>query len=72
MNGLGKHVRARVLEQESPCACLQRPVHVLVHIEGGDDDHGHRVRHVRSGQQPRGFDAIEFGHPDIEEADVGL
>ncbi len=43
---------------------------VLVEVEGGDDDHGERVVDVGSGEEPRRLDAVEFGHADVEQADV--
>nr|BFE69108.1 hypothetical protein GCM10020092_024090 [Actinoplanes digitatis] len=60
-----------VLEQEAAGAGAQRGVDVLVQVEGRDDHDGDRVRHLGSGQRAGGLDAVEAGHPDVEEAHVG-
>ena len=50
---------------------MERAVHVLVELERGDHHHRHRVRHVGSGEQARGLDAVEHRHADVEQAHVG-
>ena len=44
---------------------------VLVEVEGGDDHDSQRVVDVGPGQEARRLDAVEFGHADVEQADVG-
>ena len=61
----------RVFEQEAPGAGLQRPVHVLVEVEGGDHDDRQRVDDVGSGELAGGLDAVHPGHADVEQAHVG-
>ncbi len=45
-------------------------MHVLVQVEGGDDDDRQRVLDVRAGKLPGGLDAVDPGHADVEQADV--
>jgi hypothetical protein len=61
--------RRRVLEQEAGRACLQRAQHELVGVEGGEHEHGGRVR--LRGEQPGGRDPVELRHADVHEDDVG-
>ena len=62
---------ARVLQQEPPGAGLEGAEDVLVEVEGGDDDDRDRVRDAGAGQLAGGLHAVDAGHPDVEEADVG-
>ena len=71
VDGLGEQGGPGVLEQEPPGAGLQRPVHVLVEVEGGDDDDRQRVVDVGAGELPGGLDPVHLGHADVEQADVG-
>ena len=47
VDALDELLAAGVLEQEPARACAQRLEHVLVQIEGGEDQHRDRVRAVR-------------------------
>ena len=47
---LDEQLGAGVLEQEAAGARLERAVHVLVEVEGGDDDDGERVGDVGAGE----------------------
>jgi hypothetical protein len=65
---LGRHV----LEQEAAGAGAQRLVDVLVEVERGEhEDAGRRVP-ARGDHLARGLDAVELGHADVHEHDVGL
>jgi hypothetical protein len=52
-----------VLEQEAAGAGLEGAVHVLVEVEGGDDDDRERIVDVRPGELSGGLDAVHVGHP---------
>jgi hypothetical protein len=62
--------RGRVLEQEAVGAGAQRPQHQLVAVEGGEHEHPRRAR-LRADER-RGGDAVELGHPQVHEHDVGM
>ena len=68
---LDEQRRAGVLEQEPAGPVHQRGVDVLVEVEGGDDDDAERVGSVGPGQEAGCLEAVELGHADVEEADVG-
>lgn len=44
---------------------------MVVGVEGGDDHDGQGVCDVMSGELPGRLHAVEAGHPDVEQADVG-
>ena len=62
-------VGRRVLEQEAARAGLQRVVDVLVEVVGREHEH---ARRVLRGDLARGGDAVELGHADVHQHDVGL
>jgi len=45
-------------------------VDVLVEIEGGDHHDGQRILDLRPGELAGGFDAVDVGHADVEQAHV--
>jgi hypothetical protein len=58
-----------VLEQESAGAGAQRPEHVIVGVERGQDDD---LRRVPAGaQQLGGRQPVHPGHPDVHQHHVG-
>ena len=71
VDGLREQGGPGVFEQEAPGAGLQRPVHVLVEVECGDDDDRQRVVDVGAGELAGGLDPVHLGHADVEQADVG-
>jgi hypothetical protein len=71
MDGLGQKREAGILEQEAFRAGLQRAVHVLVEVEGGDDDDGEGIFDVGASEPSGGLDAVQVGHADVEQAHVG-
>ncbi len=71
VHGSDELLGARSLEEEPPGSGFQRSVDVAVGVECGDDDHRNRIVDVRSGQLPCRLDAVEIGHSDVEQADVG-
>ena len=71
MEGLGKQGGPGVLEQESEGARPERCVDVLVEVERGDHHDGEGVGDGRTGEGPGRLDAVDPGHPDVEEAHVG-
>ena len=71
MDRLDQQLGPAVLQQEAACAGLQRAVDVLVEVEGRDDDDGDRIGDVGAGELPRGLDAVDLGHADVEQAHVG-
>ena len=71
VDGLHEQLGPGVLEQEAAGAGAQRAEDVLIEVERGDHHDRHRVRHVWPGQAPRHLDAVEPGHPDVDEEDVG-
>lgn len=62
--------RAGALEEEAVGARAQRPVHVRVVLEGGDD---HDLRRVGHGAQDGagGLDTVHEGHADVHRHHVG-
>ena len=60
-----------VLEQEAAGAGAQRGEHVLVEVERRQDDHARRRVAVALDQHPRRRDAVEPGHADVHQHDVG-
>ena len=65
---VGELVGRGVLEQEAAGAGLQRVVDVLVEVVGRQDEHAGRV----AGGDPAGRgNAVELGHADVHEHDVG-
>ena len=46
-------------------------MHVLVEVEGGDHDDRRRLLDIGAGELPGGLDAVDLGHADVEQADVG-
>ena len=71
VDGLDEQLGSGVLEQEPAGSRLQRAVHVLVEVEGRDDDDRHRVLDAGPGELPGRLDPVQAGHPDVEQADVG-
>jgi hypothetical protein len=63
--------RLGALEQEATGPGAQRRVHVLVQVEGGQDQHPGAVRPVRPGDLPGGLDAVHDRHPDVHQDDIG-
>src|SRR5215469_14452943 len=69
-HGLGELASRGVLEQEAAGAGAQRLVHVVVQVEGGQNqDPGRAVAGRRD--LPGGLQAVEHRHADIHEDDVG-
>ena len=68
---LDEQRRPAVLQQEPGRPRAQRSVDVFVQVEGGDDDHSHRVGNPRPGQDPGSLQAVQLGHPDVQQAHVG-
>ena len=69
-DGGGELLGADVLEEEAAGAGPQGLVDVLVEVEGGEDeDVGGRRR---CSEPAGGLDAVELGHADVHEDDVGL
>ena len=60
-----------VLEEESAGTGAQRAVHVLVGVEGGEDQHPYAGRGRVPGEAPGRRDAVEAGHPDVHQHHVG-
>jgi hypothetical protein len=60
-----------VLEQEPAGPGAQRRQHVLVEVEGGQDQHPDRVLDAVAGQAPGRLDPVHAGHADVHEHDVG-
>jgi hypothetical protein len=58
------------LEQESARACPKGRVDVLVHVEGGQDQHS--AAGSGCGDQPSGLDAVQLRHPDVDQRDVRI
>ena len=72
-DALGELLGRDVLEQEAAGARAQRLVDVLVEVEGGQHDHPHRRVVVARGDDAAGrLDAVELGHADVHQHDVGL
>ena len=67
---LHQQLRTGVLEQEAAGAGLQGAVHVLVEIEGGDDDDRERVFDAGPGELPGRLDPVHLRHADVEQAHV--
>ena len=62
-----------VLEQEAAGARAQRLVDVLVEVEGGEHQHARRrVVLARVDDAAGRLDAVELGHADVHQHDVGL
>ena len=61
-----------VLEQEAAGPGAQRLVDVLVEVEGGQHQHPHRALAGGGDDPARRLDAVELGHADVHEHDVGL
>ena len=59
-----------VFQQEPAGACLEGTVDVLVEVEGGDDDDRHWVIDIGAGERTGSFEAVHFGHADVEQAYV--
>jgi len=70
VDGLRQQGRAGVFEQKAPGTSLQRAAHVLVEIERGDHDHRQRVLDAGAGELAGGFDPVDLGHADVEQAHV--
>jgi hypothetical protein len=69
-DGDGQLVGGDVLEHEAAGAGAQRPVDVLVRVEGGQDQHPDVP--VGRGQDPGGrLQAVQIGHADVHEDHVG-
>ncbi len=62
-DGLGELHAARVLQEEAARAGGDRVRHVLVEIEGGDDQDARRG--VERDELPRRADAVEHRHADV-------
>ena len=58
-----------VLEQEAGRAGLQRPEDVVVGVEGGQHDDRGRV--LQRADRRGGGDAVQPGHPDVHQHDIG-
>lgn len=71
VDGLGQQGGSGVLEQEPAGAGFERPVDILVEVEGGDDHDRQGVGDVGAGEASGGFDAVHQRHSDVEQADVG-
>ena len=71
VHGLGEQLGAGVLEEEAAGAGLEGAVHVLVEVEGGDDDDGERV--ATSGPASRRVASMpsRSGMRMSKQADVG-
>ena len=61
--------RLRIFEQEATGARSQCRVHVLVQVEGGEDDHTRIAPGVHD--PPRRLDAIELRHAHVHQHHVG-
>ena len=68
---LEQQLRTAVFEDEAGGAVAQRDLDVLVGVEGRGDDDSQRRLHVGAGEEPGGGEAVEHGHPDVEQADIG-
>jgi hypothetical protein len=64
-------LRLGVLQQEAAGAGAQRWEHVLVEVERGQDDHPRRRGAVAVDQHTSRLDAVEPGHADVHQHDVG-
>src|SRR3954454_11381763 len=71
MDGLDEQLRPGVLEQEASGAGPKRAVDVLVEVEGRDHHHRDRVRDAPPGEELGHLDAVEPGHPDVDQTYVG-
>ena len=71
VHGLDEQLRPGVLEQKASGAGPERAVDVLVEVEGRDHHHRHRVRDAPPGEELGHLDAVEPGHPDVDQAHVG-
>src|SRR4029450_1164586 len=71
MHGLDEQLRPGVLEQKASGACPERAVDVLVEVEGRDYHHRDRVRDAPPCEELGRLDAVEPGHPDVDQAHVG-
>jgi hypothetical protein len=60
----------RVLEQKSAGTGLERGEHVLVEVEGGQDEHPGRGG--GGADLGRCLDAVHAGHPDVHQHQVGV
>jgi hypothetical protein len=67
---LDQLLRRGPFEEEAAGACLQRSVDVLVGVERSDHHDGDRITDAWSGEEPRGLDAINVGHSDVEQAHI--
>ena len=67
---LDEQRRAGVLEDEADGAAAQRAVDVLVEVERRHHDDPQRVGDVGPGQRPGHLDAVDAGHPDVDQAHV--
>ena len=69
----GEQVGGRCVFQQEPArACVQGFVHVLVQVEGGQDEDAYIGASV-VGQDAAGrVEAVHDGHPDVHQDDVGL
>ncbi len=67
---LGEEGGAGILQQEAAGSGLKCRVDVLVEVEGRDHDDRQRVGDGRAGEAARGFESVEAGHPDVEQADI--
>ncbi len=63
-------VGASPLEQKSGGAGAEGIEHVVVVLEGGEDEDPRRVVHVGE-QAPGGLDTVDDGHADVHQHDVG-
>ena len=58
------------LEEDSPGACLEPPVDVLVGVEGGDHHDRDGLLDFGPREETRRFDAVQVRHADVEKAHV--
>jgi hypothetical protein len=64
-------LRRHVLEQEPAGARAQRLVDVLVEVERGEHEHARGHVAAQRGHLARRLDAVELGHADVHQHDVG-
>jgi hypothetical protein len=69
VDGRDQRLGAGALDQEARSSGTQRSEHVVVLLEGGEDQNS-RGRHVARQLAGRG-DPVEVGHADVHEHDVG-
>jgi hypothetical protein len=69
-HGTAEVVRLHVLEQEAARAGVQRLEHVLVQVEGRQDDHAHLRQLAIRGDPARSLEAVHAGHADVHQDDV--